>query len=176
MNGEEAVGAKEGEEFSQKESTIGEKAVTTEKTDANSAKEYVNTEGTAIKKRGRKRSRPDSTEGETVKKRGRKHSRPDSTEGESVTEKTKKKRGRKGPKLFTGLLTSPAGLKWVTEFEENSKKQSVTRSIVTISSQQGPITLNDCDVEAEMEVADDEDYYTVLKEDADAVIEPPFYY
>ena len=92
------------------------------------------------------------------------------------TEGGKKRRRReKGTGYFTGLLTSPEGLKWVAEFEKDPSIANITCSSATINSQQGPITVNDADIDFVKEVANPGDYFTALREDIEGVIECPLF-
>jgi len=144
-----------------------------------SAASAVSNKGSGLK-RGRKSKTASTETGESAPKRRRRSTCEDkenqNRQANVTATETKSKRGKKGPRLYTGVLSNPRGRKWLEEYEKRDpedKQQSETRAEVTISSQQGPLTLYDCELDRERELADPEDYFTALQEDVAAVIDPP---
>jgi len=79
-----------------------------------------------------------------------------------------RKRGRRGPVYFTGVLSSPEGIKWLEEFEKHrqesakNKGKSDKPSTVAVCTSVGSLVLENKIDESQEELADPTDYFTVL--------------
>ena len=79
-----------------------------------------------------------------------------------------KRRGRKGPDLWKGVLTSPEGILWLKDYEKTHQTESKpSSSIVSLPTSQGYIVLAKPFDESDMELSDGEDTVTVTKKIAD---------